>query len=112
MKLIAEKQIKSGTKFKDLTDNNYADDSNIYRYENNNFIGRWGGTNILLLLKHDFEILEDEEEIERLDPNKAYFKDGTELVYELMYSKINELVENVNKLEKNKVDYIQPYKED
>ncbi len=64
MKLIAEKQIKSGTKFKDLTDNNYADDSNIYRYENNNFIGRWGGTNILLLLKHDFEILEDEEEID------------------------------------------------
>jgi len=64
MKLIAENQIKSGTKFKDLTDNNYADDRNIYRYENNNFIGRWGGTNILLLLKHDFEILEDEEEID------------------------------------------------
>lgn len=61
MTMIAEKQIKSGTKFKDLTDDNYADNSNMYRYENNNFIGRWGGTNILNLLNHDFEIIEDEE---------------------------------------------------
>ncbi len=60
----------------------------------------------------EVEILEDEEEIEILDLNKVYFRDGTELVYKLMYSKINELVEKVNKLEKNKVDYIQPYKED
>ena len=61
---IASGKIKEGTKFKDLTVNNYADDRNIYRYENNNFIGRWGGTNILKLLNHDFEILEDEEEID------------------------------------------------
>ena len=64
MQEIANEKIKEGTKFRDLTDNNYANDSNIYRYENNNFIGRWGGTNILLLLKHDFEILEDEDEID------------------------------------------------
>lgn len=64
MQEIANGKIKEGTKFRDLTDSNYEDNSNIYRYENKNFIGRWGGTNILLLLKHDFEILEDEEEID------------------------------------------------
>lgn len=64
MQEIANGKIKEGTKFRDLTDSNYADNSNIYRYENKNFIGRYGGTNILKLLNHDFEILEDEEEID------------------------------------------------
>ena len=63
------------------------------------------------ILNDEVEILEDEEEIERLDPNKVYFKDGTELVYELMYSKINELVEKVNELEKYKIDKIRPREE-
>lgn len=67
MKMFAEKQIKNGTKFKDLTDNNYADNSNIYRYENNNFIGRYGGLNILMLLKHDFELIEDEIDINSIE---------------------------------------------
>ena len=58
MQEIANGKIKEGTKFRDLTDSNYADNSNIYRYENKNFIGRYGGTNILKLLNHDFEILE------------------------------------------------------
>ena len=62
---IANGKIKEGTKFRDLTDSNYEDNSNIYRYENKNFIGRYGGTNILKLLNHDFEILEDEEEIDK-----------------------------------------------
>lgn len=61
MQEMANGKIKEGTKFRDLSDDNYADNSNIYRYENNNFIGRYGGTNILKLLNHDFEILEDEE---------------------------------------------------
>ena len=67
---------------------------------------------IVDFLNSEVEILEDEEEIERLDPNKVYFKDGTELVYELMYSKINELVEKVNELEKNKIDKIRPREEE
>lgn len=62
-------------------------------------------TNIL----NDYvEILEDEEEIyiKQLNPNSTYFKDGTELVYKVMYDKINELVEKVNKIDKkiNKED--------
>ena len=61
---IANGKIKEGTKFRDLTGSSYEDESNIYRYENENFIGRWGGTNILKLLNHDFEILEDKEEID------------------------------------------------
>lgn len=49
------------------------------------------------------EILEDNiEEIEELNPNDIYFKDGTELVYKLMYNKINELVKAINKIRKEK----------
>jgi len=88
------------------------DEDNVYKSsENGNFLT--DSINFNLSNLNDYvEILEYEEEIERLDLNKVYFRDGTELVYKLMYSKINELVEKVNKLEKNKVDYIQPYKED
>ena len=56
MQEIANGKIKEGTKFRDLTDSNYEDNSNIYRYENKNFIGRYGGKNILYILKNDFEI--------------------------------------------------------
>lgn len=48
----------------------------------------------------EVEILEDKKEIEELDPNKVYFKDGTEDVYKLMFNKINELVFVVNELDK------------
>lgn len=49
------------------------------------------------------ELLEDNtEEIEELNPNDIYFKDGTELVYKLMYDKINELVRAVNQIRKEK----------
>lgn len=87
MQEIANGKIKEGTKFRDLTDNNYADDSNIYRYENNNVIGRWGGTNILKLLNHDFEILEDEEEtgISKLEKEKVLEENPAEFRYDLRY---------------------------
>ena len=106
MQEIANKRIKEGTKFRDLTDNNYADDSNIYRYENNNFIGRWGGTNILLLLKHDFEILEDEEEIniqgiKEMEYLEDYEADKTDI--RLNRDKINEILKAVKQLDK-KID--------
>ena len=39
----------------------------------------------------------DKPIIEELDPNKCYFKDGTEFIYKEMYSKINEIIRNINK---------------
>jgi fatty acid-binding protein DegV len=54
-------------------------------------------------LDMNVEILEDStEEIEELNPNDIYFKDGTELVYKLMYDKINELVKVVKEIRKEK----------
>jgi len=109
MQEIANGKIKEGTKFRDLTDSNYEDNRNIYRYENKNFIGRWGGTNILLLLKHDFEILEDEEEIDiqcikEMEYLEDYEADKTDI--RLNRDKINELLKAVKQLDKkiNKED--------
>ena len=56
-------------------------------------------------LNSEVEIIEDEEEIdiqsiETLNPYDTYFKDGTELVYKLMYDKINEIAMKVNQLDK------------
>lgn len=107
MQEIANKRMKEGTKFRDLTDNDCADYRNIYRYENNNFIGRWGGTNILKLLNHDFEILEDEEEID-IKEIKEFPVSAIEVAAineneKLIAYKINDLVKAVKQLDK-KID--------
>ena len=56
------------------------------------------------LLNSTFRIKEqknvDIQEIQSLNPNDNYFKDGTELVHKLMYGKINELVMAVKQLDK------------
>ena len=103
MTMIAEKQIKSGTKFKDLTDDNYADNSNMYRYENNNFIGRWGGTNILMLLNNDFEIIENEDielidiqAIKDLEIQLDYTGTATRIVNDLIQA-VKQLDKKINK---------------
>lgn len=105
MQEIANGKIKEGTKFRDLTDNNYEDDSNIYRYENKNFIGRWGGTNILKLLNHDFKIIENEEEIDIQAINENDYiieyrsKDifTSETLNDLIYKIVFEIMRNRNK---------------
>lgn len=54
-------------------------------------------------LNSEVEIIEDEKEIqsiETLNPHDEYFRDGTELVYKLMYNKINEIAMKVNQLDK------------
>lgn len=54
-------------------------------------------------LNYEVEIIEDEKEIqsiETLNPHDEYFRDGTELVYKLMYDKINEIAMKVNQLDK------------
>jgi hypothetical protein len=61
------------------------------------------GLRVELVLNAEVEIIEDEEEIqsiEKLNPYDTYFRDGTELVYKLMYDKINEIAMKVNKLDK------------
>lgn len=103
MQEIANGKIKEGTKFRDLTDSNYADNSNIYRYENKNFIGRYGGTNILKLLNHDFEIIEEEDkqlidiqDIEDLDIQLDYTGTATRIVNELVKA-VKQLDKKINK---------------
>lgn len=93
MKMFAEKQIKNGTKFKDLTNNNYADNSNIYRYENNNFIGRYGGLNILMLLNHDFELIEDEIDIDSIEEYKTKYTERC--IDKEVREKLNEVIRAV-----------------
>ena len=54
-------------------------------------------------LNSEVEIIEDKKEIqsiETLNPHDEYFRDGTELVYKLMYNKINEIAMKVNQLDK------------
>lgn len=54
-------------------------------------------------LNSEVKIIEDEKEIqsiETLNPHDEYFRDGTELVYKLMYDKINEIAMKVNQLDK------------
>ena len=57
---------------------------------------------VLKQLLDEVEIKDNKEIIKPLDPNEVYFKDGTELVYKLMYNKINELAMTVNKIMEEK----------
>ena len=80
-------------------------DSNIYRYENRNFIGRFGGTNIMVLLNNTFELIEEEQEIdiqdinEMLNPNQWTAND---LDIQNIVRNINELTRAVKQLD-NKI---------
>ena len=68
LKAIADGEIKEGTKFKCLNEKpmQYYPDSNIYRYEHGNFLGRFGGFNILSIVNKDFEILKRDKNLFKL----------------------------------------------
>ena len=68
---------------------------NLYRNSDNDSCWSYD-SNINLNTK--IKIL-DKPIIEELEPNKCYFKDGTELVYKEMYSKINEIIRVINNKE-------------
>lgn len=53
-------------------------------------------------LNDEVEIIKEEKEIEKLNPEECYFKDGTEFVYKLMYNKINEIIDEINSIKKEK----------
>ena len=57
-KVIANKEIKDGTQFRML------EDDNIYTYRNNNFVCKYGGMNVIAILNKEFEIIEEQEEID------------------------------------------------
>lgn len=106
LKAIADGEIKDGTKFKCLNEKpmEYYPDSNIYRYEHGNFLGRFGGFNILSIVNKDFEIVQkqDEIDIDSIEELGIYEKDKK--VYSPIIIdnriKINKLVQAVKQLNK------------
>ena len=72
------------------------DNYNLYRYEHNNFIGRYGGTNILMLLNDDFELIEDEIDIDSIEKlENEVMRDDWRYYVPMFFNKINELVQAV-----------------
>lgn len=112
LKAIADGEIKEGTKFRCLDEKpmEYYPDSNMYRYEHGNFLGRFGGFNILSIVNKDFEIVQKQEEIdidsiielEKFEVDQFVTMDKNERFDRTMieYSRINELVQAVKQLNK------------
>ena len=97
-KLIASKEVKDGTQFRMLKD------KNIYTYRNNNFVCKYGGMNVIAILNNEFEIIEEQEEIDiqniaMMDLEKYGFDVKDEFAIDLI-CKINELVQAVKQLDK------------
>ena len=97
-KAIANKEIKDGTQFRKL------DNENIYTYRNNNFVCKYGGMNVIAILNDEFKIIEEQEEIDIQDIEEIQFPDNTNLrdTRDLI---INQLVKAVKKLDKD-INYI------
>lgn len=96
LKAIANNEIKEGTKFKNLNQKVKSDNSHIYAYNHNNFMGRWGRPNIIAILNDEFEIIEEQEEIDIQEIKELYIGDVT--TEDKL--RINELVRAVKQLDK------------
>jgi hypothetical protein len=98
LKAIADGEIKEGTKFKCLNEKpmQYYPDSNIYRYEHGNFLGRFGGFNILSIVNKDFEIVQKQEEI---DIDSIEELEG-KVEYSTERNTINQLIQAVKQINK------------
>jgi hypothetical protein len=115
---IANKEIKDGTQFRMLKDDN------IYTYRNNNFVCKYGGMNVIKILNQEFEIIEDKEDINIQDIEELTYK-GEKIRYgstkqftddvddycpainsilDSVGIKINEIIRAVKHLEKTKED--------
>ena len=104
MKKIADGEIKEGSKFRDLHQSS-KDNFNLYKYENKNLTGRFGGTNLIALLNDDFELIEDEKDIDDIDDIEEVDEYKNEMAYDWfdvqdMSIKINELIKAVKQLNK------------
>ena len=101
MKAIAEGKIKSGSRFRDLYQSS-KDDFNLYKYENENLKGRFGGTNLIALLNDKFELIEDEIDIDSIEEIKLRPSDREHLSFGglIIEEKINKLVQAVKQIDK------------
>ena len=83
----------------------YYPDSNIYRYEHGNLLGRFGGFNILNILNKDFEIIQEQDEIdiqaiEEITAEDLTNSDGMGFLREI--NKFNEIIRAIKQLD-NKI---------
>lgn len=102
LKAIADGEIKEGTKFKCLNEKpmQYYPDSNIYRYEHGNFLGRFGGFNILSIVNKDFEIVQKQDEID-IDNIEEYKQEHKERCIDVdIRNKLNEILQAVKQIDK------------
>lgn len=101
MEEIAKGNIKTGSKFRDINEKEINDNRNIYIYKNNNIIGRFGGTNLIALLKHEFELIEEQiidiDSIEELEIEKLHINGSAT---DRIAQKLNEIIRAVKHLNK------------
>ena len=97
MKAIANGDIKNGSKFRDLHQSS-KDNFNLYKYENENLKGRFGGTNLITLLNDKFELIEDEIDIDSIE---EYKQEHTERCIDIdIRNKMNEILQAVKQIDK------------
>jgi hypothetical protein len=85
-KAIANKEIKDGTQFRMLKN------ENIYTYRNNNFVCRYGGMNIISILNDEFEIIEEQEEMDIQDLQEYEFPGYVDIKLSPIEKKLLELI--------------------
>ena len=93
-KAIANKEIKDGTQFRMLKN------ENIYTYRNNNFVCRYGGMNIISILNDEFGIIEEQEEIDIQE-----LEEIKEMEVFLSVDTRQTLDENLKKIDKHEVNF-------
>lgn len=93
IKAIADGEIKDGSRFRNLYQSS-KDDFNLYKYENKNLKGRFGGTNLIALLNDKFELIEDEIDIDNIKELKGIVEYATE------QDTINKLIQAVKQIDK------------
>lgn len=92
---IANKEIKDGTQFRML------EDDNIYTYRNNNFVCKYGGMNVIAILNKEFEIIEEQnnidiQSIEEIEPAM----NGNACVIDNKTWTLNQVIKAVKQLDK------------
>ena len=92
---IANGNIKEGTQFRNLSQNPMYDNRDVYTYKNNNFTGRHGGMNIIEILNDDFEIIEEQQDIDIQEIEQINLS-STPTKYEVI---LNKLVQAVKQLD-------------
>lgn len=106
LKKIANGEIKEESRFLDITDKNYYNGTSIHTfiYKNNNLIQEGiGGTNLLAILNHEFEVISDEidiDSIEELDINNFGHNNMITQQETWYIKKTNELVQAVKQINK------------